>query len=279
MNAYYNGSFNDWKVDFNVDGMWIDNNNPTVSEENVKKPDNTEDNRIIHTLGNSSNELYAAKLIMDHPLWGGSFSIGSEYTYSNRIDRYANDENIIPDNENRIRENAISAFAMYARSFGQLQAQAGVRYEHLGSDYYEFGKRMDEQSRTYDNVFPSISVSYPIGKVQMMLSYSGLRSSILNTLSFNTSWKWLYFSMNYSHIKDMQTQISQSYSDEDPSISLFTHTNVPKMDKLNATLSASPTIGIWSPQFTAMYSQQWLVMDTPDGPKNLNNPIGKPFII
>lgn len=80
--------------------------------------------------------------------------------------------------------------------------------------------------------------------------------------------------MNYSHIKDMQTQISQSYSDEDPSISLFTHTNVPKMDKLNATLSASPTIGIWSPQFTAMYSQQWLVMDTPDGPKNLNNPIG-----
>lgn len=302
VNAYYNGSFNDWKVDFNMDGMWIDNNNPTVSEENVKKPDNTEDNRIIHTLGNSSNELYAAKLIMDHPLWGGSFSFGSEYTYSNRIDRYANDENIIPDNENRIRENAISAFAMYARSFGQLQAQAGVRYEHLGSDYYEFGKRMDEQSRTYDNVFPSISVSYPIGKVQMMLSYSGnierpsynklsssiiyankytyesgnpfLRSSILNTLSFNTSWKWLYFSMNYSHIKDMQTQISQSYSDEDPSISLFTHTNVPKMDKLNATLSASPTIGIWSPQFTAMYSQQWLVMDTPDGPKNLNNPIG-----
>ncbi|MCR8918499.1 outer membrane beta-barrel family protein, partial [Bacteroides sp. ET225] len=50
--------------------------------------------------------------------------------------------------------------------------------------------------------------------------------------------------------------------------------NVPKVDKLNATLSASPTIGIWSPQFTAMYSQQWFVMDTPDGPRNLNNPIG-----
>ena len=55
---------------------------------------------------------------------------------------------------------------------------------------------------------------------------------------------------------------------------MFTHTNVPKVDKLNATLSASPTIGIWSPQFTAMYSQQWFVMDTPDGPRNLNNPIG-----
>ena len=276
VNAYYNGNFNDWNVDLNMDGMWSDSNNPIVAEE--------------------------AKLVMEHPLWEGSFSIGSEYTYSSRVNQYVNDENIIPDNDNKIQENAVSAFAMYARSFGQLQVQAGVRYEHLNSDYYEFGKRMDEQSRKYDNVFPSVSLSYPIGKVQLMVSYSGnierpsyyklssaviygnkytyesgnplLRSSIQNTLSLNTSWKWLYFNMNYSRIKDMQIQVSQSYSDADPSISLFTHTNVPKVDKLNTTLSASPTIGIWSPQFTAMYSQQWFVMDTPDGPRNLNNPIG-----
>ncbi|WP_300812639.1 TonB-dependent receptor [uncultured Bacteroides sp.] len=301
VNAYYNGDFNDWNVDFNVDGMWIDNNNPIVAEEYVKQSDHTEEYSTIHTLGKSRNELYAAKLIMEHPLWEGNLSIGGEYTYSSRTDSYVNDENIIPDNENRIRENAVSAFAMYARSFGQLQAQAGVRYEHLNSDYYEFGKRMDGQSRTYDNVFPSVSVSYPIGKVQLMVSYSGnierpsyyklssavtygnkytyesgnplLRSSIQNTLSLNTSWKWLYFNVNYSRIKDMQIQVSKLYSNADPSISLFTHTNVPKVDKLNATLSASPTIGIWSPQFAAMYSQQWFVMDTPDGPKNLNNPI------
>lgn len=302
VNAYYNGNFNDWNVDLNVDGMWLDNNNPIVTEEYVKQSGNAEGTNTIHTLGKSRNELYAAKLIIDHPLWEGSFSIGSEYTYSSRFNKYVNDENIIPDNDNKIKENAVSAFVMYARSFGQLQARTGVRYEHLNSDYYEFGKRVDEQSRKYDNVFPSVSVSYPIGKVQLMLSYSGnierpsyyklssavtygnkytyesgnplLRSSIQNTLSFNTSWKWLYFNVNYSRIKDMQIQISQSYSDEDPSISLFTYANVPKVDKLNATLSASPTIGIWSPQFTAMYCQQWFVMDTPDGPKNLNNPIG-----
>ncbi len=301
VNAYYNGSFDDWNVDLNVDGMWLDNNNPIVTDEYVRQSDKTEVNSIVHTQSNSQNELYAAKLIVGHPLWGGSFSIGGEYTYSNRTDSYVNDEHVISDNENKIKENAVSAFAMYAHSFGQLQAEAGVRYEHLNSDYYEFGKRMDEQSRRYDNVFPSISLSYPIGKTQLMISYSGnierpsynrlssaviygnkytyesgnplLCSSIQNTLSLNTSWKWLYFNLNYSRIKDMQIQISKSYSDADPSISLFTYTNVPKVDKLNATLSVSPTIGIWSPQFTAMYSQQWFVMDTPDGPKNLNNPI------
>lgn len=302
VNAYYNGNFDDWNVDLNVDGMWLDNNNPIVTEEYVKQSDNTEGNNTIHTLGESQNKLYAAKLIIGHPLWEGSLSIGSEYTYSSRFNKYVNDENIISDNDNKIRENAVSAFVMYARSFGRLQAEAGVRYEHLNSDYYEFGKRMDGQSRKYDNVFPSVSVSYPIGKAQLMISYSSnierpsyyklssavtygnkytyesgnplLRSSILNTLSLNTSWKWLYFNVNYSRIKDMQIQVSQSYSDDDPSISLFTHTNVPKVDKLDATLSASPTIGIWSPQFTAMYCRQWFVMDTPDGPKNLNNPIG-----
>ena len=232
VNAYYNGNFNDWNVDLNMDGMWSDSNNPIVAEEYVKQSYNKEVNSTIHTLGKNRNELYAAKLVMEHPLWEGSFSIGSEYTYSSRVNQYVNDENIIPDNDNKIQENAVSAFAMYARSFGQLQVQAGVRYEHLNSDYYEFGKRMDEQSRKYDNVFPSVSLSYPIGKVQLMVSYSGnierpsyyklssaviygnkytyesgnplLRSSIQNTLSLNTSWKWLYFNMNYSRIKDMQ---------------------------------------------------------------------------
>ena len=33
VNAYYNGNFNDWNVDLNMDGMWSDSNNPIVAEE------------------------------------------------------------------------------------------------------------------------------------------------------------------------------------------------------------------------------------------------------
>lgn len=74
---------------------------------------------------------------------------------------------------NDIKGNAVSAFMEYARSFGKLQAQAGVRYEYLRSNYYEDNVRMDEQSRTYNNVFPSLTLSYPIGQAQLMLSYAG----------------------------------------------------------------------------------------------------------
>ena len=61
----------------------------------------------------------------------------------------------------------------------------------------------------------------------------------------------------------MQIQVSRAYSAENPAISLLTHINAPHADLLNATLSLSPTIGCWSPQFNAMLRQQWFNVDTP----------------
>lgn len=89
-----------------------------------------------------------------------------------------NVEGILDNNNSSIKENSTSAFLEYARSFGKLQAQLGVRYEHLSSDYYEDGKYMDEQSRTYDNVFPSISLNLPIGKVQTQLTYTAVSTAL-----------------------------------------------------------------------------------------------------
>ncbi len=54
----------------------------------------------------------------------------------------------------------------------KMPFRSGVRYEHLVSDYYENGVRIDEQSRTYDNVFPSFSLAMPVGKAELSLSYT-----------------------------------------------------------------------------------------------------------
>lgn len=122
--------------------------------------------QTVTTKNLTDNTLYATKLVFGHPLWGGNLSFGGEYTYTNRDNTYMNVEGILDNNTSNIKENSTSAFLEYARSFGKLQAQLGVRYEHLSSDYYEDGRYMDEQSRTYDNVFPSVSLNLPIGKVQ-----------------------------------------------------------------------------------------------------------------
>lgn len=302
VDAYYNGEIGDWQLDLNADAMWSDREEPSTTREIIRENESLPTEHSIHTFERRDNRLYATKLVVGHPLWEGDFSIGGEYSYACRKNRFTNQEGILDNNLDEIKENAVSAFIEYARSFGKLQAQAGVRYEYLRSNYSEDNVRVDEQSRTYNNVFPSLTLSYPIGQAQLMLSYAGtiyrpsyyqlsggvsyanrytyeggnplLRSSIINTLSLNTSWKWVYLDIAYKHIKDMQIQVSRAYSAENPAISLLTHINAPHADLLNATLSLSPTIGCWSPQFNAMLRQQWFNVDTPDGRMNFSNPMG-----
>ena len=155
LNMYYNGCAGDWSLDFNADGMWTESKNPQYTDELVTPAGGVQTEQSVTTLALTENRLYAAKLIAEHPLWSGNLSVGTEYTYSSQMSRYTNKEGILEDNHNDIKENAVSAFAEYAYSFGNLQARAGVRYEHLKSDYYEDGVKSAEQSRVYDNVFPS----------------------------------------------------------------------------------------------------------------------------
>lgn len=303
LNAYYNGRVGDWNIDFNADGLWSDSKTPQDILERVTASDGTAEEQRITSRTLMEDRLYAAKLILAHPLWGGNFSVGGEYTYNTHTNQYNNEEGVLEDDDSKIRENAVSAFLEYARSFGKLQATVGVRYEHLVSDYFEMGQRVDEQSRTYDNVFPAVSLAMPVGKVQLQLSYSGsinrptyrmLRSSVsylnrytyesgnptlkpnlMNRLSLNASYKWVYLNLRYVHLRDGFLYYSSQYSEENPTVSLIRFVNTYDADRLYATLTLAPTIGLWSPQFTAMLVQQWFPVDTPWGQEDFNNPYAR----
>ena len=303
LNVYYNGQAGDWNIDFNADGLWSYSKIVQDMTEQYTPAGGTLQEQRVTTYNKDENTLYAAKLIVSRPLWEGSLSFGGEYTYTNRENIFLNDQGILADNLSNIEENAASAFLEYSRAFGKLQAQAGVRYEHIGSDYYEGGVRVDEQSRTYDNVFPTLGLSLPVGKAQLSLNYSGsiarpsywhlrsnltyanrytyeggnplLRPSIIHRLSLDASWSWIYFNIGYRHTKDAIIQIGRAYSEDDPTVMLLIHENKGDMDNFNATLSFAPTIGIWSPQLTLMYLQQWYMVDMPGGiRKNFDNPVG-----
>ena len=49
---------------------------------------------------------------------------------------------------------------------------AGLRYEHVDFDYYEDDERVDAQSRSFSNLFPSFSANARIGDAQFMLGYT-----------------------------------------------------------------------------------------------------------
>ncbi|MDO5490466.1 MAG: TonB-dependent receptor, partial [Bacteroidaceae bacterium] len=269
-NFYYNGRVKKWSIDFNADGLWSETKNTQVAQEDVMEGVNEED-RSVTTIDTKRNELYAAKLVLSHPLAKGNLSFGAEYSHNKRNTTYLNPEGIIADDNAMIKEGATSAFVEYAKAFNKLQMQAGLRYEHVGFDYYDAGKFVDEQSKDYSNLFPSITFSFPIKDVQVQLGYASdinrpsyyqLRSStfyvnrymydrgnpflmpsITHNVTLAGSYKWMNMYVGYSHVKDDITNQTIAYSDDDPTIGLLTLQNTQAYDKLVAVFNINPTIG------------------------------------
>ena len=195
-----------------------------------------------------------------------------------------------------------AVFGEYSRQLGHGSVQAGVRYEHLKSDYYEYGVFNKEQSRKYSNVFPSLSLSHPIGQVQLQLSYAAditrpdysllnsapryvnrytyeagnplLQPTLSHNLTLDVAWKQLYFSGGYRHIKDGMTSFCESYSADNPAISLLRPVNIEDFDKAYAMVAYSPKFGCWQPQWVASMEQQWYKGSTPEGSRMFNHPLG-----
>lgn len=300
-NIYYNGKINDWNIDFNADGLWNDTKNTQETDEKITEGTSGNTDRSVTTIDTKRNELYAAKLVVSRPLAKGNFSLGAEYSHNSRNTTYYNAEGIIENNEAQIKEGATSAFIQYDRRFNQIYLQTGLRYEHVAFDYYDAGKHVDEQSKKYNHVFPSISLSFPVKKIQMQLGYARditrpsywnlrtnttyvnrytyetgnpfLMPSISDNITWSTSYKWLNVYVGYSHIKDAIVNQTVTYSENDPTVSLLTVLNSPDYDKVSASVNLSPQMGIWNPRLNLYVEKQWYWAETPDGKEMFGTPL------
>ena len=182
----------------------------------------------------------------------------------------------------------------------ELLADAGVTSFKIEGRLKDINYvRIDLQSKTYSNWFPSLALSLPVGKTQMQLtyaadiyrpSYNELRSgvqydnqytyesgnpfltpSITRNLTYAFSWKWVNLQLIYSHISDEVCTMTQSYQN-DPIKSLARPENINGYNSFQAGLTLNPTYGIWHPTLEAMLYKQWLKMDTHVGNK-LTNPV------
>ena len=297
LNAYYNGQFDDVNIDFNADYLQNGKSSNSVFQEISQ----TSENRDVHSVNNVKNRLVAGKLTLSLPLGGGTFAVGSEVTYTHRNDDYINEENYVPTSYSKIEELNATGYAEYNRNFQWGDWSLGLRYEHVKLDYYEDGKHIDGQSRTFDNFFPNISFSTQLGKVQTQLSYTAktqrptyselsnnvfysdrftlqkgnptLRPTIIHDLTLSGAWRFLQMSLSYSQTKDWILNWGELVN-EDASLTMLSKRNWDKsIPMFTAFLSASPKIGCWSPMLSVGMQKQWLTIDYFKESKNLDNPI------
>ena len=299
-NAYYTGKIGQWNIDFNTDWMYTKSNSTMNTVEDYTEVGQETEHNDVTTNNVPRSNLIASKLVLTAPLFGGSLSFGGEYSYSTRKSVYTVlPKGIIDDDRSRTEEGLATAFVEYARQFGPLSAQVGLRYEHVDFDYYEDDAYVAEQSRTYGDLFPSVALSAMLGKLGLQLGYSAdisrpsynqLRSNInydnrytyeggnpflvptkSHNVNFAASYKWLTFSAGYSRIIDPIIQHSETYND-DPAVALFSQVNGEAYDKVFASLNLRPTVGFWHPAVMLGVQKQWFNMAV-HGHNPLDNPL------
>jgi hypothetical protein len=300
-NLYYTGKVGQLSVDFNADYTAYKRLNRNQQQE---LSDNY-DNRDVNTEALTRGSMVAEKLIVSHPLWKGRIDVGEEYTYTRWRSSFDNAEGYIANSNNEQHESNIAPFVELRQQLGRLQLQAGLRYEHVASDYFVNGMRRDDQSRTYDDLFPSVALSTSIRKVQLSVSYTKrtnrpsywlLNNDVIyeNRLNMQTGnpylkpvkyhnynatamWKWLYVTTNFCHCVNPFLQVMESL-EQDSKVNMATIKNYDHVNWLIITLGAQKNVKLgnavtWTPQYNASLMKQWLQTTFNGQEKNLNKPM------
>ena len=297
LNAYYNGTLGKTTIDLNTDLYFSTNRAYAYSDEQSQE----HDSRNINSKNRVSNKMVATKLVITSPLLGGNLSYGTEYINTHRNDDYeVNRTDLLANSYSKLEEQTASPFIQYARLTPIGNITAGLRYEYVRFKYYDAGIYQPEQSRSFRNLFPTISYGAKIGKVMAQLSYSVKTSrpsysqlsnnvSYMNRFTRQTGnpyldnetnhrvelsgvWKFIQFMVNY---KDSRNAIIY-WAEQIPgneAITMISRKNVKSLKSMTAFISAAPKIGIWAPQINLGMQKPWFTLHTDVASYRLNRPI------
>lgn len=296
LNAYYAGKIGKGELEWDANYYSSDNTDRSQNLENSAE----HDDRTVTSENVVSNKLAATKLSFTHPLWGGSASVGGEYTFTDRHDDYINPEGYVPTSYSRIREHNLAAYVQYSHPLPFGQVSTGVRYEHVDFDYFDNGTFMPSQSRTYDNLFPNVSLSGQLGKVQFQLSYAArtqrpsysqlsnnvlyanrftwqtgnprLKPTITHDITAVAMWRFIQAMVSYKLNRDYIFYWGTTVEGQS-AVTLLNRINHGRLPQLTVFVSASPTIGPWNPSIGAGMLKQWLTMTAAGEERRYNKPV------
>ena len=279
VNLYYTGKIGKLSIDFNADYTYRNQRNRNQQQELSDEYDD----RDVSTYALTRSRLMAEKLFVTHPIGKGQIEVGEEYTNTRWNSSFENKEGYIANSNN----------------------EQGLRYEHVTSEYFVGGIRRDDQSRTYDDFFPSVSLSTSVKNVQLSFSYAKrtrrpsywqLSSDVIyeNRLNLQTGnpylkpvkyhnvnamirWMWIYLNTNFSHCVDPILYTAESL-ENDSKVNLVTYKNYDHLDWLAITLGAQKDIKLghevtWTPQYNISLMKPWFKANFLGEQKSFSQPM------
>lgn len=295
VDGYYSGRFGKWTTDLTFNLLWRNKNDNQYIKKDM-------DVFPISIYDKSNGRMLAGEFHVSRPIWTGNLNLGTEYTNSTRKENSSNEGAVVAVTNNCIEENNVSVYGELVQRLGSLTLQMGLRYEYTNSNYFEYGKMITDQSRNYNKLLPSATLTFPIKQVMFQLNYSRkyirplysqlsstvyyvnqyiyetgnplLRTPFSDNVSLNMKYKWLMASATYKHVTDPIITTCSSY--DNSAITLLKKENsFEDLHNLQIMLSAMPGfIGkVYYPVLSVGMLTQSYKVDYKGKTINMNHPM------
>ena len=235
--------------------------------------------------------LWAGKLYLDFPLWGGGFTVGTQDSHTRTSLDYrmlnASVGQYIPSSLTDARQTSAALFASWSRTFGRLSLSAGARYEYVDYDFKIDGRRDDEISHRDRLLTPDCSLGYsfndetqlslnyktttvkpPYSQLTGSLNYVGLheieggnpslRDERMHNLQLFGMWKGFMLQAGFVRSIDSYAYVKQLYPAGD--LQLLMHPVNIDVSALSLYLVWSQPVRCWTPDVTIGMYRQWLMI-------------------
>ncbi|MCR4852618.1 MAG: outer membrane beta-barrel protein [Prevotella sp.] len=298
-NAYYNGQVGKLNIDLNMDFLTNKLNEAnniteyrTITNQTKEQSTTTKSTSNMEQDEHSSSRLWAAKLVLTYPVWKGQLQAGTEMSFARRSSSSLMTDFLLPASDTEVKENNMAAFVSYhanLQKWGTINA--GLRYEHVGFDYTDNLDASRSMTRYQDEFFPNLSWARQFGPFQTSLAYSiktirpnydqlsdhivyvnsytliqgdpKQKNAIMQEMSLNARWKWLNLFAAYERRDNTLSQLPQPYKDQ--GVMLMKRVNLEDpVRNLAVFLSANPTWGVYSPNWTIGGQKFWNTMEFDD---------------
>jgi hypothetical protein len=289
MNAYYLGEIFP-RTTMKLDMDFVKRkqlNRQLVTNTNEEMKEN------IATNGSQQSSLVASKLVFSSSLGKDNLSYGGEFARTNNeqfffVSEQDQTQNL-ESNNNVAKQNLLATFITYSKNMNCFSIDAGLRFEHVGFDYFVNNVRQKEQSMIYNDWFPNINLDYTNNEdFQLMMGFSKsiqrpsyyqlrnniqynnryayetgnpfLRPSIDNNFFSSIKWKNLLINVNYDIYKDAIMLVSGPYTEE---ILISKPENFENFKNLSFVVLYSAAIDFWRPSLEIGFNKNFFNYGTP----------------
>ena len=171
VNAFYQGKLGEkWKLSFFGDFVKLH----TEKGQSVDEKSERAESNKFYLLPQSDGTVWGAKIRTNYTINDKqSLMFGGEY---NNVKSESRTSYTPADKGSSLhsvtKEDHAAAFAEYSLDFKPFSLTVGLRYEHVNSRL-DYLPTIDGENihRTYDNLYPSFSLSHQVGRFSQSLSY------------------------------------------------------------------------------------------------------------